>query len=495
MLIFHSEQAKKIKNDPKRTAPKTSLESREAPKSVKALPPMLSPLHIVLDEHDIRLPELLSPQLPEEIEEALARFYEAKDAAKHAVADTRDQHGPREGKTFEARNERRNLPDAPGVARKTVKSKPKHVGKLESDMSPERNSRIIKLKYGRRNLRNVERLIHMKSKPGQSFEDAMRNARNEEKKRTRDVADDNHDRPAKKSKPPAHLDVDQQPRTPLSSAQKSPGIPPPSHHRSLLGTPKKGEAMARVSSADSHHHARTPVGANTTPKPIPTSTPASVDRSRVSAVAAGSSRFVENVETLKADFPRYQEMGTTLKRKMDSVLQTKTGVVPNLTTEEEKLGSVIGIESAAAYMLGFSAFDKWRKMERKFNGGENWEQLLALLPFIQRVTKKYPELSATAHQVVAVTREVLAALHIERLAAESGKDGQVEGRFKDAMVKNGRERVNAWNAYLAEVENVGGGAIAAWFRGDIREIVEGVLGVLTDFTAREGLKWEPTVKI
>lgn len=426
----------------------------EPARPAKKLPPMLSPLAVEMEEDEIRarLPPLLSPTLPDEVEEALAQL-KAKEE-------------PRQVNSSNHANPKRAA-NAPGVARRVEKSKHKVLDELASDHESVVPRSIVKLKYGKSRRKDVERILNLRPRP------------TVEKKRPRDVQEEDAEAP-----PPKRT------KQPLPSREN----PPVASHRNLLATPKKGEAMARVSSTDSHGQARTPQGSTSTPKPVPTSTPSTVERPRINGVKPTSAPHiaaVETIETTKADFPRYQALGTVLKRSMDTILHSKMEVKPVVSAQDQKRAAIVGIECASAYMLSFSAFDKMRKLERKSNVIDNWDQFLVLTRFIHNICKEYPELRSAACLVVAATREVLTAHHMERLAAEPGPT--LDAKFRTDIIRNSRDRVMAWESYAKETRALG--ASLVFPTTPVPEIVEGLIATLDAFASTNGVDWDKKIDV
>lgn len=512
------------------------INSNNSSQSIDNLPPLLSPLPASLaspgsyedppqisaqdpadDDVDLKdsspfsLPPLLSPTLPPEIERALKKMKSTSTNVRSSV---------------ERAYENSRQADAPGVAKKKPKQKGSkrpppiqdHVDRFDEDESEVENiivhakqapastkkSMIIKLRYGRRNSKNINRLLALSPRSGVTKSATahpskpLPAATKSDKKRPH--ADDDQIEPsAKRPKAPTHLEVPRAGaqttstiRSPNASLSKQPQKP-------LHNNPKRGDAlksigMGRISSSDSHVRtpgasASTPIAApNATPKAAVVYAPNSIEKPKSS-----SNDFkLADVEHHKAQHTKNVELGTSLKRRMDRLFKLKEQNPGPVSETDAKLGAIVALESVAAYMTAFHAQDVQRKLERKLNAGEHWDSLLSLLPFVTSRCKAHSTLHAAALAATAVCTEALSVCHFDRLANDSAIHSSDYARFKDTMVNNNSKRVSAWRDYheLASrniaVERIDTGT-------PIHDVVAALSRTLADTSTKLGVVWEKRI--
>jgi hypothetical protein len=443
------------------------------------LPPITAPSFF-------EMPPLLSPTLPPEIEEALQRLHAITKSTKSTV---------------EALHERSRLPDTPGVARKMPKShikdrqanalKSQYASKAESDS--EKDSKIVRLKYGRRNSKTILRLLSTKQHPSSLNTGATASkapassSRSDEKRRARNDDDTATVEPAtKRPRAPSTLDVDKS-RTSVAPAFKSPNPSTSSMaQKGLLGTPKKGDvmksvAMQKVASSD---------GQASTPNSASISTPASAEKPKSRPM---DPKLLAEVEALKVAHLKLTSLGTSLKRRMDAILKTKEPQAPPVSEDQQRLGIVTGLESIAAYMKGFDTYDRKTRLEKRQNDGQNWEQLISLLPFIITRAHRYPDLNTAALGAVALTRDVLVQIHSDRLGAESTFHPDAYRKFKESMAYNIRHSKQAWRQYDDQFResHCKYPHLGPW--STVSDAVALISEILDGFTKKYNVKWEKKV--
>jgi hypothetical protein len=505
----------------KTTPPKTPSKKALGSDTIIVKPPHLKSEHLTSSLPPFVLPRLLSPELPDIVEEELLRLQQKSSL-----------------NSVEARHEKARLPDAPGVARKTPKTPrtgakvghPPKKDRGESSRLPTvhekevKRSLTVKIPYKKRQTRDIQRILLLTQKPrgqmekleagerlaqerstsaappqkndSESEEDVpLSKSRSTKtpvaaplpsKKRPSDSTD--RSEPAtKRSKLPENLDVAKT-STPVTPAFKSPALSGPtiSAQKSLLATPKKGDAMKSVSVAmrrvDSND------GLARTPQTTSTSTPASAEKPRPNGV---ETRPNPELDKQRADEAKFYPMGTTLKRKMDSIISPKNrdpkDVIPD---SERKVGLCIGVESLMAYMLAFHARDRIAQLRGSLSDPGCWEGLLKVQAFLEHATRHYVELHALVEQMGAVTREMLNRAYMEHLAA--AKEKVLERVGRDTR-DNSRARDIAWagvrrNEKVFERLGVEGG-LGPW--SSVQDVVTMAGSVLGAYSAREKVEWSP----
>jgi len=482
-----SEKAKSV-SDGKKPMPKnhSSDSSHSSPLSS---PPKSSP--------EFTLPPLLSPTLPPIVEQALENQKEEK--ARKAAA-----------LTVEARHEKARQPDTPGVARKTTGPKIGHPPKRSASSTPakirdapkseDREPKIVRLSYKKRQAKDIERILKMKPVPTKEFkareaerlmaEDSVivasssrrdvSTSRGEPSSSRRDhstsrkqassrkdtsdsedeaplasvsskmpakkrpaPAEERPEPPAKRAKVPEKVDVARS-RAVDAPAFKSPvaSAPPP---KTLLATPKKPEAiksvaMRKVDSSDGHAR---------TPQAMATSTAASAEKPRTNG-----DRNADIVEFRSAG-DKYNELALKLKRKMDSHLKTKERGA-NPSASEKKLGLSTGVECISAYIMSYASRNQAASLGRREKDIGSWEGLVPLIRFMDNYAKRerlpvhLAVISQLLYSVLEEIQRLLQSLPMDSLNHhEVSASEEKERREKDAknwakMQENFKQKDKMW---------------------------------------------------
>jgi hypothetical protein len=445
------------------------------PSSADDMPPLLSPL-----------PEGFCERLNHEAEVAIARYLEEEKKEKQNLESQKRQAEieaisviaveQNNTNTVEGRRERSRQPDAPGVARKTIKSstpkprKPKKVEDVPGEAEGTDASLIVKLKYKKRNAKNIERLLNMKPHP---VGEAQPLPRSRDKKRAH-PSDDDTEPAAKRIRPPANLEVSKA-QTPRNTFKSPAPSTSPSSQKSLLETPKKSDsaksaAMRKIDSSDGR--VRTPQG----PSP---SAPASTEKARASVNAA------EN-EAQKAAFEKYLGIGKASKRQADILLRSKEKEVNRglISEEDKRLGTVVSIESAVAFMLGFNAFDRHRQIERKLTLAEHWSGVLPLLGFATDRARAYPQLHTLTLLLHIVSRESLDRIYTEHLSAESPSREPAYMKLREELIQNSRIRKQVLQQYIEQKKVASVDFVLA-----VADAKTVAISVLEQFCAENEVEW------
>ncbi|EJT71991.1 hypothetical protein GGTG_11241 [Gaeumannomyces tritici R3-111a-1] len=380
--------------------PKSSSMVRSESSGKASVPPLLSPLRISIDDdHEVKakgpakrpvdagtvpkvsgkgeraeglaikkparpsLPPLLSPTLPDIVEQELAR------------GETTSPKGDIESTKSRAI-------DSPSVGGKTVP-------KIEDE--PEVAQLIVHLKYKKKNSLRVQRLLALQ--PASKIE-AL--------KKERSMSVEVNSPPAKKRPRVAEAAATEpvagkRPRTSMDSIMVSKPVAP--------STPLKtaATAMSRVPSTNSQ--AQTPGGAITkglTPGPgdrPPTSYEFDPTKGMSSA-------------TLRRKGGEYTGLGTQLKHKRDGILNSVAGtnkaeVLGNMTSSDKKRVAALSLEMVLSYIVGFDAMNQSRSQDRKPGDYQLWESLIPHLGELRNFTRSYKALDGIAMQLHAIVVEEL----------------------------------------------------------------------------------------
>ncbi|RDL33975.1 Uncharacterized protein BP5553_08343 [Venustampulla echinocandica] len=403
------------------------------------------------------LPPILSPSLPDAVEQELLRLQQ-KSAALNTV---------------EARHEKARQPDAPGVARKTVKSKVGHPPKksqAESSKSQDvainsskRQSLIVKLPYKKTQRKIIEQYLRLKPTPSSEFKklEAERFAFQQppvvsqkepsdsdedtplatlskpvpppSRKRPVESTESRAAEPApKRSKLPEPAEPPKPKNAPLKPPFNSP-TPSGPNEKSLLSTPRKGDAMKTVAmrKVDSHDGlARTPQSANI-------STPASVEKPRVNGTDIRMAS--PELDRLKAEEKRLSQQANKLKHKMDDILKLKSDQRNNVSEPQRKLGLSVGIECIIVYVNAFSAKDRILQLQKLAPMPQNWESLIKLWEFTDSHTRGFPILQALSARLGVLCREELHRIYPDTKEFQ-GRDA----KCLDMLKLNSKERDKLW---------------------------------------------------
>lgn len=412
------------------------------PRSADDMPPLLSPI-----------PKEIFDKLTREAELAIARYQEGerkklesqKCQAEIEAANVATVEQSKNTNTVESRRERSRQSDAPGVARKTTKlstSKPRKLKKsddIPDGMEGTDTSLIVKLKYKKRNARNIERLLNTKPHPASESQPLSRSV---DKKRVH-PSDDDVEPSAKRKKAPATLEASKA-HTPRNAFKSPAPSTSPLSQKGPLETPRKYDAaksvaMRKIDSSDGR--ARTPQG----PSPSVPSAPPSTEKARANINAAES-------EAQKASFDKYLSLGKAIKRQADSLLRSKEKEANRglISEEDKRLGTVVTIESVIAFMLGFNAFDRHRQIERKLTVAEHWSGVIPLLSFATDKARTYPQLYTLTLLLNVVSRESLDRIYTEHLSAETPSKEPVYLKLREDLIQNSKARRNVLQQYIEQ---------------------------------------------
>ncbi|TVY13806.1 hypothetical protein LARI1_G008794 [Lachnellula arida] len=484
-----------------RAAPEKSTPIDSSPLSTP--PNSQSPFH---------LPPILSPSLPEPIEQELHRLQQKAQSTN----------------TVEARHEKVRQPGAPGTTRTKVGHPPKR-SHAESSKSqePEREraeappSLIVKLKYKKQSRKTIERMLQLRPTPNKEYTPAESHRKTtlqpsalpKDKDSTSESEDEpplavrvpkaaapSRKRPStelpRASEPPPKrlkpdgIDSAKSNNTPVKQAFKSPAVSGPPD-RNLLSTPKRGDAMKSVAMrrVDSDN-ARTPQATST-------STPASAEKPRLNGNPTSTSTATSNpdVDKLRTEEKRLTAQANKLKHKMDDILkpQLKASVAQR-DDGQRKLAFSLGLECLCLYMSAFSINARILRIQNQnlILAAGNWESILKLWAFMDGHMRDIPVLYSLSALLGALCREELRRVYLDPGAREYKER---EAKLMDNLKGNERDGWGLWRRAHGQA-------------GCLRELgVQEVLGpwstigdamrfsmeVLGQFSRRERIGWKRDV--
>jgi hypothetical protein len=463
------------------------------------------------------LPRLLSPDLPDIVEDELRRLQQKSMEQKTVALNT-----------VEARHEKARQPDAPGVARKTVKSKVGHPPKKTNvdssklqeegkDATMRKGSLIVTLSFKKKSSRKrVEQYVRLKGTPDTEFKrlEAIRlgtyqttpviSAQGSDSEedtplavapKTKPTPPPSKKRPAeptdaRTSEPPAKRKEKERERvetpkpntTQLKPAFKSPA-PTVSNDKGLLATPKRGDAMKsvamrRVDSSDGHAR---------TPQATAISTPASAEKPRVNGELRGQSA---EIERLKAEEMRLTQRAVKIKHKMDDILKIKDPnpkLRENITESQKKLGVTIGLEALTVYMNAFTAQTRHNQLQKRPLSSSSWESLIKLWEFFDVRGRTYPTLHTLIVAIGALIREELRRVGVDSPSYRNGEANTLE-----LLRVNDKERDKLWARYYSlrsvVIELGITDVIGPWTL--IPEATNIAIDILTAYSKKEKLGWK-----
>ncbi|KFA66632.1 hypothetical protein S40285_03048 [Stachybotrys chlorohalonatus IBT 40285] len=480
------------------TLPTTRTTPSKTEGSSKAyVPPLLSPLHLSFGDHDrdsstiesrkkrdddrdsikaarpkkpepppptkrpkspVRLPPLLSPTLPPEIEAELQ-----KRGSKLPDGDSK------ESQASATSSSKRTTPPEDDEGEKDGE---KEVGK---DGGKERETLIVTFKISKRNRTTLRRILALppaKKEPQEQDSSEPGPPPTQAKKRPAGVPEGTMDSIAVK-----------RPRT--SDFASSARLPAPA-------TPsKKGStAMSRVSSTNSQAAAHTPGD-------LPSSTPSalgSADRAFNGLDLPKGGKA--DIAAMKDREARMATLGRRLKHNADQAMKGRFG--PHATNgnvrpgdASTRLGYVLALESIIAFVTSFHAQNTHRSMCNKACDPSSWESLFPLMEFHQKEMRR---LDPRKFQPLYALLLVLQAVAVDELIKCYGTYENPASRVTvPELVKHERARSRI-APHIREANNRIENPdlrpnITPWATVD--EVTEMALRVLRRWCREENVDWTP----
>ncbi|PGH29600.1 hypothetical protein GX50_07656 [[Emmonsia] crescens] len=445
-------------------------------KSKNALPVVPALLSPTLPPTSVtpRLPRLLSPTLPPDIEEELANIKDdelsingtsssRKIPSSSTLAGSKPERPlPKSNKARPQSSSTSSSSDKSTKARissssaskiqsssgakpipsrdqssRAVDHKHSHISsKSKGTTEPAKPKLIVKLRYGRANRKRIEALLrfsgkykitpdHRPSKQKIGLESNQRknqplpsSSKSAEiqraEKRPRHMEDDDSQGSAPKRQRPATIPTAERPRTPVTTAFKSPSIPQQSTTASKgqFLTPSKDSnatTMRRLGSGDGDM--KMPIGLD---RAMNTSTPGSAEKpttkhSPLISTDSQQSRTRDAAESRSwfEESQKYFNLGRELKHSS----QRYTG--PDV---DNKLGAAIAVEAVLCFILAFILDDRYKTLNRRVGDSSAWLSIVPYWKVVKNITDPYPHLHALCSLLGAVFHEVIHSLDLERLA-------------------------------------------------------------------------------
>lgn len=440
-------------------------------------------------DDEFALPELLTPDLPPNVEQLLAKSRQPAAAKRLSTS------------TVQGRHERSRKPDTPGVARKAPKpsaAERRRISESLVETKPEERVHefLVKIKYKKSLSKRIERLLALKPVPNpelaeltngivasktvpksqggkrprantveekddsrggkrprantaeeadapysqlrEKADDKIRRIRSN----TADQADLASGLASKRLKVPTKLDSNRltAPSTPVESAFRSPALAPPSNSR-LLDTPKSTPSKLEAPRSATKRMIDS-IGPNNalTPQAGSVSTPASTEKPKIN----GHDPKPAELDHWRRVQQKYMALGTKLKRERDAFFKPELkGNLP----QAKQLGCVAGVESLISYIVAFDAADRVFKITGKRNNGADWITLFPLLEMIHRHTGEYLVLDTVIMLLGGIASSALATVQ-SRFVTEGVAASEMERtQFIREVCANNRRRGDYWGKY------------------------------------------------
>ncbi|OJD25053.1 hypothetical protein ACJ73_03581 [Blastomyces percursus] len=444
---------------------------RNAPPVVPALlSPTLPPTSVTPP-----LPRLLSPTLPPDIEEELAKIKDGelsidrissprKAPSSSTIIGSKPERplpmsnkhrlhsssiSSSSDKTTKARvsASSSSKPEGSSVA-KPVPSNSQRSGAVDRTLSqisskPRGTTQlakaklIVKLRYGRANRKRIEALLkfsgkckitpdHQSSKQKREPESSQRKSQTipsskstevqRAEKRPRQTDEEDSQGSVAKRQKSATLPVAERPRTPATTAFKSPSVPqqPTAASKGQFLTPSKdlrATTMRRLGSGDGDSKL---AGLD---RAMNTSTPGSAEKATTKHSPVTPSDNPQSKPRDTAESRSWQEESQkyfNLGRELKHSSKRYTG--PHATDADHKLSAAIAVEAVLCFILAFILDDRHRTLTRRLGDSSAWLSIVPYWKMVKGNMDKYPHLHALCSLLGAVFHEVIHGLDLERLA-------------------------------------------------------------------------------
>ncbi|EEP78339.1 predicted protein [Uncinocarpus reesii 1704] len=437
-------------------------------KSAPVVPELLSPT-LPPATRSPRLPPLLSPTLPSELEEQLLQFSDesVKDtspttgkttpipsksdssATKSKSKQTDQQQGDVSSST------KLKVPNAKGGIKKSpIPAPPAQLPIKKVAVDPLRNAisststpkpaittpaelkLLIKLKYGRRNAKRVEALLKIAKRRATAEKRPVRQKLQEDMSDQKDTPTPLASKTVSKQREPmsgtkrAQAADDISPQGPAAKRPKTAATTPADSSQIPMQIPKstpptcknsgqkpkpqpaasnkepkvspKGASMRRTESGDSEIGAPARNSINTNEeKPVNGPSP---------ALSTETQSAKLEWRAWRDEWKKYMDLGRELKYACNPQAERGKSV-------DNKLGTVMAIESVLCFALAFIADNKSNSIARQAVVSSNW---CSLIPYWQAVTHRaapYPHLHGLCSLLGAIIYEAIHVLDLDTLAA------------------------------------------------------------------------------
>ncbi|KAI1388355.1 uncharacterized protein F4822DRAFT_402589 [Hypoxylon trugodes] len=326
-----------------------------------------------------KIPPLLSPTLPPLVLEELAK----------ADKLTTKESGPKSGQLSDSAN---------GQKKATKPSKREETIHVDSNKG-QRESLMVTLKYKKRNVKTIERLLAL---PGGKKASLLK----KEDRASRDRTDSLEPGTARKRPVPA-TDFSEASKRPRTADTIRPTTPP-----------RQSSAMTRVASNSSQ--AGTPGVANglTPAAPPPERRRPPVDPEKIQRLQLKASNFIA--------------LGTKLKHERDGVLKKP----PDGASERDRqIAIAAGIQCLVSFLLGFKLQSDASELERKPASTRSLREMMMLFRVTRTDCARHQGLTALVWRLQAIC-----LVHIGRIMWSYPLDAE----FGNQVLANSKDQQETW---------------------------------------------------
>ena len=369
---------------------------------------MLSPTLPTVEAY--KLPPLLSPTLPPEIEAAIAEAKANRPRSNGSFTSSNHGQSASTSSTRPRNNTTTSLSQTSGDNVANSKSLISHASTKptpsgsQGDSAGQRPSKdltksklIVKLKIKRKHRNQLTQYLRLKPTPskvhwkrhtaasssaiGSSPNDTR--STNSKRERLQDELEPPKKRPRGSNETPKRSGTPTIPAlSPLSTKSASAQRP----RLGAIPNQPTGAAMRRAGSGQSF--AATPLGQSRH------GTPSVIDKESPS-----KQTFRAECRTESA---RLVNLGKDLKHDSDAYLKLE-----NMTDEQEKLGLVIAAESVLSFVLAGVVSDEPSRRDGNPGNATQWKSILPLLKVLTQRSKRYPHLHGLLYQIEGVIRDTI----------------------------------------------------------------------------------------
>ena len=366
---------------------------------------------------------------------------------------------------------------------------------------PKKHSLVVTLKYGKRIVRRVQKILSMSAVSVKKVPEKERE-RGKEKSRTLDqgapppppvTASAGTPGSSQARKRPKCCDSKTSPhaikRPRMNEMVRNEALVPAGSQTTMASsTPSKAPATARVAPQSSIMQAQVETNA-LNPSMNQTKDPSSRPVDEATGRAA---------ERMQRECQHFITLGANLKHQRDDIMGYKNrgeAGHANPPPSQVRKGCAIGVESLMAFIIGFKVLNKGRDMERKCQDFVGWESLIPHLRIMWVETRHYVPLQGLVSVLSATVLEELECVIVSSFPS-AGDANQFPGwinRIKDLV----KMRVQGWDQArqaLAKMRELGWTGTATqleqvgpWMNAE--DVVYIGLKVLREWVDKESVEW------
>ncbi|CAF3566022.1 unnamed protein product [Fusarium graminearum] len=429
------------------TARATKPKKSEAPPP----PPPKARNESARDKSPVRLPTLLSPTLPSALEAELSRRKVSAKTSDSKLYDDRDK---------DEQGERRSEERHKSTTARKAPVEHEEEEEEEEEEPREKRRLIVTLRISKRMRQTFRRILALPPKRRERSESTEAPPVSQAKKR-----------PASTENTGDTIAV-KRPRLPSVSST----LPPPPSTPS-----KKGAAMSRVSSSNSHAH---------TPGDISTVTPVPVgssDRPATNGADIGRNDKAD-IRAVNEKHSRFSSLGRRLKHEGDIANQRCN----KLASSGDSRGSdtsrkqyyALAVESTVAFMASFHLLNVSRNMQHKSSDPGPWASLIKMVDYLQKETRR----DTRRYQPMYALVLILQAITVDEFLKSFSNYEHIS---KDDIHAHQAIRYRNWNMVRDVYEGISNSRLRAditpW--STVEEVCQASMRVIRQWCHDENVDW------